>query len=431
MTGFDALCMELLWRGLNLDVVCMEKSLVENELVERFLRYSAIDTQSNSKVREIPSTPGQWELANLLASELVELGLAEVEIDEHCCLTAVLPGTEAAKDAIGFCVHLDTADVNLCSQVNAQVVKEYRGGIIELGNGEVLDPEQFPELNNYLGQDIICTDGTSVLGADDKAAIAAIMTALRFIVENKTPHGDIHIAFVPDEEIGLRGAKVLNLTKFSPKYAYTIDSAQLGELVFETFNAGSAEVLIRGVSAHPMSAKGNMVNPNLIAVDLANSLNPEEVPERTEGREGYIWLQEISGNQSTATVVLNIRDHDLEKYNEKKKRIAAIVESLQKNYPRAQISVKFEDIYGNISNAITAENRSAIDNLEEVFSLLGIEPIYLAMRGGTDGSYLSSQGLLTPNFFTGAHNFHSIYEFLPLGSFRKVFEVILGLVARV
>ncbi|MDY5585545.1 MAG: peptidase T [Arcanobacterium sp.] len=408
----------------------MDQVLIESELVTRFLRYSAIDTQSNSKVTEIPSTPGQWKLAKLLVEELTELGLSDVEIDEHCCVTAVLPGNGIAKDSIGFCAHLDTADVNLCSQVRAQVVKGYQGGIIELGNGEVLDPKQFPELNSYLGQDIICTDGTSVLGADDKAAIAAIMTALHFIVENKIPHGDVHIAFVPDEEIGLRGAKVLDLAKFSPKYAYTIDSAQLGELVFETFNAGVAEVLIRGVSAHPMSAKGNMVNPNLIAVDLANTLNPDEVPERTEGREGYIWLQELSGNQSTATVILNIRDHDLKKYNEKKARIAEIVKSLQDKYPRAHISVKFEDVYGNISDAITAENRSAIDDLEEVFSFLGIEPIYLAMRGGTDGSYLSSKGLLTPNFFTGAHNFHSVHEFLPVGSFRKSCEVILGLVER-
>ena len=403
---------------------------MRNELVERFFRYTAISSQSNAAIAEVPTSPGQWEMVRLLASELEELGCVNVNISEHACLTAKLPASGVTEPVppMGFCAHVDTVDVNLSPEIHPHIVEAYAGGPIALSDTVTLDPAEHPEILAYTGDDIICTDGTSVLGADDKAALASIMTALHTIVRNKLPHGDIYVAFVPDEEIGLRGAKRLDLSRFPVTFAYTLDSCEIGEIVYQTFNAGSAHVEIQGVSAHPMSAKGVLVNPVLVATDLVSMFNRLETPENTEGTEGYIWIHGIEGNQSTASVTLNIRDHNLAGYRARKAYIEQAVELLKVRHPRATITLSMEDTYANIHDAVTSENRAAIDNLYAAFEELGITPKNLAMRGGTDGSYLSSQGLLTPNFFTGAHNFHSRFEFLPLGSFEKSCSVILKLI---
>ena len=332
---------------------------------------------------------------------------------------------------IGFCAHVDTVDVSLSPEVHPQIIRNYDGGDIILNEalGIIMKRTEHPELARYEGQDIIVSDGTSVLGADNKSAIANIMTALNTLIKEPSRyHGDIYVAFVPDEEVGLIGAKNIDYKKFPVDFAYTIDSCELGEFVYETFNAGTATVTIHGVSAHPMSAKGVLVNPTLLAVDFINMFNREETPECTEGKEGYIWCKGVQSNQSTAIVTLNIRDHDKVKYEAKKELIEKNTAKLQQQYPRATVSCEISDVYGNIAEAITDENKKAIDYVYEAMARLGITPKTIAMRGGTDGSFISTKGILTPNYFTGAHNFHSRFEFLPIDSFYKSYEMTLTLI---
>jgi len=401
---------------------------MQTRLLERFLRYVAVTSQSDASQAVVPSTEGQRSLAELLKKDLDELGLVNLEISEYSVLTGKLPanlpaGSGEQVPAVGFVAHLDTVDVNLSADIKPQVVRSYSGGDIYLREAE------HPELLKYKGQDIVCTDGTSVLGADNKAAIANVVVALETLVQNKDlQHGDIYVAFVPDEECGLRGAKKMDFSKFPVAFAYTIDCCELGEVVYETFNAGSAVVKIKGVSAHPMSAKGVMVNPTLVAVDLINSFDRMQTPEHTEGTEGYIWAKSIISNQSEAVVQLDIRDHNKNTYEARKHLIKTNVESLQKLYPRAEIVCTITDTYGNIADAVNDENRKCIDYIYTAMSELGIKPNTIAMRGGTDGSYISTQGILTPNYFTGGHNFHSNCEFLPLLALEKSCQMTLKLI---
>ena len=406
---------------------------MQTRLLERFLRYVAVTSQSDASQAVVPSTEGQRSLAELLKKDLDELGLVNLEISEYSVLTGKLPanlpaGSGEQVPAVGFVAHLDTVDVNLSADIKPQVVRSYSGGDICLNEkkGIYLREAEHPELLKYKGQDIVCTDGTSVLGADNKAAIANVVVALETLVQNKDlQHGDIYVAFVPDEECGLRGAKKMDFSKFPVAFAYTIDCCELGEVVYETFNAGSAVVKIKGVSAHPMSAKGVMVNPTLVAVDLINSFDRMQTPEHTEGTEGYIWAKSIISNQSEAVVQLDIRDHNKNTYEARKHLIKTNVESLQKLYPRAEIVCTITDTYGNIADD---ENRKCIDYIYTAMSELGIKPNTIAMRGGTDGSYISTQGILTPNYFTGGHNFHSNCEFLPLLALEKSCQMTLKLI---
>ena len=368
---------------------------MQTRLLERFLRYVAVTSQSDASQAVVPSTEGQRSLAELLKKDLAELGLVNLEISEYSVLTGKLPanlpaGSGEQVPAVGFVAHLDTVDVNLSADIKPQVVRSYSGGDICLNEkkGIYLREAEHPELLKYKGQDIVCTDGTSVLGADNKAAIANVPVA----------------------------------------FAYTIDCCELGEVVYETFNAGSAVVKIKGVSAHPMSAKGVMVNPTLVAVDLINSFDRMQTPEHTEGTEGYIWAKSIISNQSEAVVQLDIRDHNKNTYEARKHLIKTNVESLQKLYPRAEIVCTITDTYGNIADAVNDENRKCIDYIYTAMSELGIKPNTIAMRGGTDGSYISTQGILTPNYFTGGHNFHSNCEFLPLLALEKSCQMTLKLI---
>ncbi len=404
----------------------------KEQLYDHFCRYVAIASQSDSNTTCVPSSEGQRTLALLLKKELEQLGLQKVCVNNHAIVTALLQkNTDEKYDTIGFIAHLDTIDINLSPNIKPQLIKQYDGKDICLNKEQniFLTTNEHPEILQYQGDDIIVTDGTSVLGADDKAAIASIMVAIQKLIASGQKHGDIYICFVPDEEIGLKGAKLLDLSTFPVDYAYTIDCCELGELVYQTFNAASAEIDIQGVAAHPMSAKGVLVNPTLIAVDIINMLDRLQTPENTEHTEGYIWASEMHSSQSNALLHLSIRDHHKERFAHHKSYLEQVVKTISMRYPRAKISLNISDTYSNINDAVTDSNKKAIDNLFTAFGNLAITPKVMAMRGGTDGSYLSSQGILTPNFFTGAHNFHSNCEFLPMHSFYLSCQTVLELIA--
>ena len=406
---------------------------MKEKLLERFLRYVAVTSQSNAKAGVVPSTEGQRRLAELLAEELRELGLEKIEISEKSVLTAHLPSNlpEGRKAAVvGWVAHLDTVDVALSPDIHPQVIRNYQGGDICL-NAEKdiwLRTSEHPEVNDYISDDLVVTDGTSVLGADNKSAIANIMTSLETVIRENRPHGDLYVAFVPDEEIGLLGAKAMDFTKFPVDYAYTIDCCAVGEVVYETFNAGGATLSIRGVTAHPMSSKGVLVNPALIATDFINMLDRGSTPECTEGTEGFVWVNGIQATPAAATVSVKIRDHNKAGYEAKKRLIASAVEYLKVRHPKAKIELKMSDVYGNIADAISDENRGCIDLLYRALEETGVQAKTIAMRGGTDGSFISTKGIPTPNYFTGGLNFHSHCEFLPLGAMEKSTKVTLKLI---
>ncbi|MCX8675584.1 peptidase T [Gilliamella sp. B3023] len=401
---------------------------ITEQLVKRFLRYVSIPSQSKAGSAVVPSTPGQTNLAKQLEQELIDLKLQDVHLDEHSIVTAKLTGNQPNAPKIGFVAHLDTVDVALSEKINPQRVT-FTGEDILLNKGKDIwfKVAEHPELKKYLNEELLVTDGTSVLGADNKAAIAVVMTMLDQLQQQNCPHGDIYVAFVPDEEVGLNGAKKLDLQRFKPDFAYTIDCCELGEIVYETFNAGSVTFEIEGVSAHPMSAKNVLINPIRIANDIINCFDSFETPEHTEGKEGYFWFNDIIGNQSTTTLKMSIRDFDLTRYEARKTYIQDVVSFISRKYPKAKIECQITDIYSNIANYL-GDDRRCIDLIYQSFELLGIKPNTIAMRGGTDGSALSARGLTTPNYFTGAHNFHSCFEFLPLSSFLKSFEVTMKII---
>lgn len=408
---------------------------MQERLTERFLRYAAVTSQSDGSAGVVPSTPGQRTLAELLKKDLEELGLVDLEISEYSVLTGRLPANLPAGHrpvpAVGWVTHLDTVNVNLSPDVHPQIIKNYQGGDVLLNAAEqiYIKVSEHPELEKYIGSDLIVSDGTSVLGADNKAAISNIMVALETLVQDKSRcHGDIYVAFVPDEEIGLMGSKSMDFSKFPVDFAYTIDCCELGEVVYQTFNAGTAIVEFKGVTAHPMSAKNNLVNPVLAAVDLINCLDRMQTPEHTEGTEGFIWVESLQGNVSEARLELKIRDHSKTMYEARKKYIADAVEYVKAKNPKAGIKLTMTDVYGNIADAIRDDNRKCIDYIYEAMKELNIEPKTIAMRGGTDGSFISTKGILTPNYFTGAHNFHSNCEFMPMDAVEKSCLMTLKLI---
>ena len=413
-------------------------SQLTQQLLDRFLRYVNIPSQSKAGVAAVPSTPDQWHMAQQLEAELEVMDLENIQLSDRCVLTGMLPanlpaGFTGTVPKIGFCCHLDTVDVNLSPQVHPQVIRNYPGGDVVLNADKniVMKAADHPELADYVGQDIVFTDGTSVLGADNKAALANVMTMLQTLTDHpEIHHGDIYVAFVPDEEVGLKGSKSLDISRFPVDFAYTIDCCALGEVVYETFNAGAATVEIQGISAHPMNAKGNLVNPTLLAVDFANFFDRKETPECTEGTEGYIWIKSIQSNASQATVQLAIRDHDKNRYEARKQTILANVERLKAREPRARIRCTLEDIYGNIADAMTSDNREAVDFLYEALAELAITPKTIAMRGGTDGCRLSFMGLPCPNLCTGGENYHGRYEYACVQSMEKTTGLLIAIATK-
>ncbi|WP_311531101.1 peptidase T [uncultured Anaerococcus sp.] len=406
----------------------MNEKIIKDKLVENFLKYLAIPSQSDDKNEEVPSSPGQWEIAKVLAADLEDVGLVDIKVNDFGVVQARLPRRGDRSRSIGWVAHLDTVDVGLSDKIHPQLIKAYDGKDIKLNEEITFYVKDNPEILDYIGDDIILTDGTSVLGADNKAAIANIMTALWFLKENpEIDHCEIFIAFVPDEEIGLRGSRKIDFDKFNVDYAYTIDCCALGELVYETFNAASGTLKIKGVSAHPMSAKDNLVNPIMIAHDFISMLDRAKMPENTENREGYIWMTDIKSDVLNLRLDFNIRNHDREKFEASKAYLYKIADLLKERYKKAQIEIEISDVYDNIADSMNDENKIAVERLREVFKSLEIEEKIIPMRGGTDGSFLSRKGIFTPNYFTGAHNFHSNKEFLPIDSFYKSFLVTLNL----
>lgn len=400
----------------------MNQSLAA-QLSSRFYRYLAVTSQSDAAVSVLPSTRGQYDMAKMLADELQEMGMKEIVLDHFATVTAVKPGNCPSAPRIGFITHIDTVDVGLSPHIHPQTLRFE-------GEDLCLNPQQdiwfrvaeHPEIRAYHGQDIIFSDGTSVLGADNKAAVSVVMTLMQNLTSDM-PHGDIVVAFVPDEEIGLRGAKALDLkSRFDVDFAYTIDCCELGEVVYENFNAAVADIHLTGVTAHPMNGKDVLVNPLLMAMDFVSHFDRSETPENTEGREGYVWFSDLTANANQARLKASIRDFDQALFERRKLNIARVVANIRASYPTGKVEFSLTDIYSNISNAI-GEDRRAIDLIFAALAELDIRPKVTAMRGGTDGAALSARGLLTPNFFTGAHNFHSKFEFLPLPSFVKSYQV--------
>ncbi len=395
---------------------------IRQQLIERFFRYLAVTSQSNATAATLPSTPGQQRLAELLADELRSLGLDDIVIDDRATVTAVKRGTVPGAARIGFIAHLDTFDAGLSPDIRPQLLR-FTGEDLCLNREQDiwLRVAEHPQLRDWLGAEIIASDGTSVLGADNKAAIAVIMTLLADLGPQDA-HGDIHIAFVPDEEIGLRGAKALDLARFACDFAYTIDCCGLGEVVIENFNAASAEITLTGVSTHPMSAKGVLVNPVLMAQDFISRFDRAETPENTQGREGYVWFNSIAASASEARLGALIRDFDRQSFEARKRRFAEVTAEVAALYPTGRVECRVSDTYGNIHDSL-GQDRRPVEFLFSALEALQIRKKQIPMRGGTDGAALSARGLPTPNFFTGAYNFHSRYEFLPVPAFEKSFEV--------
>jgi tripeptide aminopeptidase len=408
-----------------------DETALRAQLVERFFRYLAVASQSDARATILPSTPGQRALAELLAGELREMGLTDVVLDAHGILTARKAGTRPGAPPIGFVAHLDTVDVGLSPEIRPQVLR-FDGSDLCLNRERDiwLRVAEHPEIVPHLGEDVIVGDGTSVLGADNKAAVAVLMTLFATLTPQDA-HGDLLVAFVPDEEIGLRGAKALDLARFPAAFAYTIDACAVGEVVIETFNAAGAEIVFTGVAAHPMSAKGVMVNPLLMAHDFIARFDRAETPENTDGREGYVWFNGLQAHSGEARLQAMIRDFDRDGFAARKARLHAVAEEIAALYPTGRVECRITDTYGNIHDSL-GDDRRSVDLLFAALAAEGIAPKVIPMRGGTDGAALSARGLPTPNYFTGAYNFHSRFEFLPVPAFAASWRVtrrICGLAA--
>jgi len=410
------------------DFLPLQKLLPMN-IQDRFLNYVSIFTTSDESNKDCPSTKRQFDLANLLVDELNNLGLQEISLDENGYLMATLPSNIAHEiPTIGFIAHMDTSPDFNGQNVNPQIIKNYHGQKIILNQAKnmVLSPDYFPELNDYLGQTIITTDGNSLLGADDKAGIAAIVSAMDYLIAHlEIEHGKIRIGFTPDEEIG-RGAKLFDVEKFGAAWAYTIDGGGIGELEYENFNAASAKVEIKGKSVHPGYAYGKMVNASLVAQEFIKALPSKETPSTTQGYEGFYHLTKMSGDVSTAHLEYIIRDHDIEKFLRRKETFKEVTKKINKTYGEEIISVTIEDQYFNMKEKIEPVIH-IVDIAEKAMVMAEIKPIRKPIRGGTDGAQLSFKGLPCPNIFTGGHNFHGPYEYIPLESMVKATEVVVNI----
>lgn len=398
-------------------------------LKDRFLQYVKFETRSDEKSETIPSTPTQLEFAKILAKELEEIGMENVYVNDACFVNATLPGN-VDKDVpvIGFIAHMDTADFN-ATNVNPKIVENYDGKDIVLNEAKdiVLSVEEFPNLKNYVGETVITTDGTTLLGADDKAGIVEIVEAMKYLIEHpEIKHGTVKVAFGPDEEIG-RGADNFNVEEFGADFAYTMDGGPVGELEYESFNAAGAVFKIKGKSVHPGTAKGKLINASLIAAEIVNSFPADEVPEKTEGYEGFYFLDKINSNCEEAELSYILRDHDREKFEAKKKFAANVAKKINEKYGKELVSVEIKDQYYNMGEIIK-DHMNVVEIAKKAMENLGIKPVIEPIRGGTDGSKISFMGLPTPNIFAGGENFHGKYEFVALESMILATDVIVEIV---
>ncbi len=397
-------------------------------LLDRFVRYIKIDTQSDPFNEEaFPSTEKQWDLANLLVKELKEMGMQDVSIDKHAYVMATLPSNVDYKvPSIGFIAHIDTSPDFSGTNVNPQIHKNYDGKDVVLNKEEniVMSASYFNDLSLYKGQTLITTDGTTLLGADDKAGITEIMAAMEYLIAHpEIKHGKIRVGFTPDEEVG-KGAHKFDVEKFGAEWAYTMDGSQVGELEYENFNAAGAKVIVTGKIVHPGYAKNKLVNSMTIASEFINLLPAKEVPEHTEGYEGFYHLHTMKGEVEKTELYYIIRDHDMKIFQERKALFQKLADDLNKKHKDEVIKVEIKDQYFNMREKIEPVMH-IVDIAEEAMISLGIKPLIKAIRGGTDGSQLSYKGLPCPNIFAGGHNFHGKFEFVALESIQKATDVVV------
>ena len=396
-------------------------------IIDRFIKYVTIDTQSDPENPVFPSTEKQWELAKVLVTDLQEIGMQDIILDDNCYIMATLPSNlNYDVPVIGFISHIDTSPDFTGTNVKPQIHENYDGEDILLNAKENIDlsPDYFNDLLLYKGQTLITTDGTTLLGADDKAGITEIITAMEYLIQHpEIKHGKIRIAFTPDEEVG-KGAHLFDVDKFGADWAYTMDGSQIGELEYENFNAAGAKVTIHGKIVHPGYAKGKMINSMLIANEFISSLPTSEVPEQTEGYEGFFHLHDVKGEVEKTELQYIIRDHDMDLFEKRKVVFQNAADTINENLGSEIIDVEIQDQYYNMKEKIEPVMH-IVDIAEEAMIALGIKPLIKAIRGGTDGSQLSYKGLPCPNIFAGGHNFHGRYEYVPVESMIKATEVIV------
>lgn len=402
-------------------------------LTERFFKYIKFDTQSDPNTGLTPSTPGQMIFAKYLAEELKEIGLQDVDLDENGYIMATLPSNiDREVPVAGFIAHMDTSPDFTGKNVSPKIIKDYDGGEIILNEEEgiVLKPEEFPELKKYIGQDIITTDGTTLLGADDKAGITEIVSAMEYLIQHpEIKHGKIRVGFTPDEEIG-EGANLFNVEKFGADFAYTIDGGEIGELEFENFNAALAKVTAHGRNVHPGYARGKMRNSMRIANQLISMLPRHETPEHSDGYEGFYHLMSFNGDVEKTEMQFLIRDFKRDRFEDRKKEMEHLVRKVNKEFGEGTMELEIKDQYYNMREKIEPV-MYIVDLAEKAMREAGVVPKIKPIRGGTDGARLAFMGLPTPNIFAGGHNFHGRYEFLPIPSMEKAMEVILKIAALV
>lgn len=398
---------------------------MREKVVERFLRYVTFDTTANPNNSNCPSSEGQRVFANYLVEELKSLGLEDAHVDENSYVMATLRGNTEGVETIGFISHLDTAPDVTGKNVKPKIIKNYDGKDIVLNEelNIITSPKDYPDLKKFIGEDLIVTDGTTLLGADDKAGISEIVTAIEYLVNNpEIKHGDIKIGFTPDEEIG-RGTDLFNVEKFGAKYAYTIDGGIMGELQYENFNAAAAKITIQGRNVHPGAAKNKMINALHIAAEISQMFPQSERPETTEGYEGFYHLNDINGNVENATMVYIIRDHSKEKFEHRKQYMKDAISKVSEKY-NGRVTLELNDQYYNMKEKVEPV-KFIVDIAEEAMKECDITPIIVPIRGGTDGARLSFMGLPCPNIFTGGLNFHSKNECIPIIALEKCSNLIV------
>ncbi len=405
----------------------------KEKILNRFISYVKIDTESDPNNPAFPSTEKQWNLARILASELKEIGLQDVELDKNCYIMATLPSNiDYQVPTIGFIAHIDTSPDFTGANVNPQIHKNYDGKDIILNEKEniILSPDYFEDLLQYKGQSIITTDGTTLLGADDKAGVTEIVSAMEYLIKHpEIKHGNIRICFTPDEEVG-KGAHLFNVEKFGADWAYTMDGSQIGELEYENFNAAGAIVTIEGKIVHPGYAKGKMINSMLIANEFIAALPQNEIPQETTGYEGFYHLHDMHGTVEKTTLEYIIRDHDMDLFLKRKSDFENVAKTINEKLGKELVSIEVKDQYYNMKEKVVPVMH-IVDIAEEAMKDIGITPLIKAIRGGTDGSQLSFKGLPCPNIFAGGHNFHGRYEYVPLESIIKATEVIVKIAEKV
>ncbi len=401
------------------------------KVTQRFIKYAKQHTTSDPESTTYPSTDRQTGFMKKLVEELNEIGCTEVEIDKYSYVTATIPANEIENcPVVGFVAHVDTSPDFSGENVNPQIIENYDGKPVKLKNGVTIDPKDFPEILNYIGQSIITADGTTLLGADDKAGLAEVVTAAEILVNSKDiKHGKIRLGFTPDEEIG-KGTDHFDVKKFGADFAYTLDGGEIGELEFENFNAAGAKITIQGRSVHPGAAKNKMINALLVAHKIIALLPPTQRPEHTEEYEGFYHLTSLKGDVEKAEMQFIIRDHDSRKFEEKKKFLKEIVQLINMEFGKNLVELEIKDQYFNMRQKIEPVMH-IVELAKQAMIEAGVEPKIKAIRGGTDGARLSYDGLPCPNIFAGGHNFHGPYEFVPIPSMLKAVEVILNIAKNV